>query len=65
VNGTDVSRRAVEVALALARAREAHVTALYVIRGSASPAKTPPRRQVMRRNEAGVLKDIAALAELL
>jgi len=63
VNGTDVSRRAVEVALALARARDAHVTALYVTRGSASPAKTPPRRQVLRRNEAGVLKDIAALAE--
>ena len=63
VNGTDVSRRAVEVALALARAREAHATALYVTRGSASPAKTPPRRQVMRRNEAGVLKDVVALAE--
>src|SRR5215472_14992868 len=63
VNGTDVSRRAVEVALALARARDAHATALYVTRGSASPARTPPRHQVMRRNEAGVLKDIAALAE--
>jgi Kef-type K+ transport system membrane component KefB/nucleotide-binding universal stress UspA family protein len=63
VNGTDVSRRAVEVALALARARDAHVTALYVTRASASPAKTPPRRQVMRRNESGVLKDVAALAE--
>jgi len=63
VNGTDVSRRAVEVALALARARDAHGTALYVTRGSASPARTPSRHQVMRRNEAGVLKDIAALAE--
>jgi nucleotide-binding universal stress UspA family protein len=39
------------------------VTALYVTRASASPAKTLPRRQVMRRNESGVLKDVAALAE--
>jgi Kef-type K+ transport system membrane component KefB/nucleotide-binding universal stress UspA family protein len=73
VNGTDVSRRAVEVGLTLARASEAHVTALYVTRASASPASSPPRRQVtqrqvmrrqvMRRDELGVLKDIAALAE--
>jgi nucleotide-binding universal stress UspA family protein len=63
VNGTEVSRRAVEVGLTLARASDAHVTALYVTRPSASPATSPPRRQVMRRNESGVLKDIAALAE--
>jgi Kef-type K+ transport system membrane component KefB/nucleotide-binding universal stress UspA family protein len=63
VNGTDVSRRAVEVGLTLARASDAHVTALYVTRASASPATSPPRRLVMRRNESGVLKDIAALAE--
>ena len=30
---------------------------------SASPATSPPRRLVMRRNESGVLKDIAGLAE--
>ena len=63
VNGTEVSRRAVEVVLTLARASDAHVTALYVTRASASPATSPPRRLVMRRNESGVLKDIAALAE--
>jgi len=63
VNGTEVSRRAVEVGLTLARARDAHVTALYVTRASASPARTPPRRLVMRRNELAVIKDIAALAE--
>jgi len=63
VNGTDVSRRAVEVGLTLARASDAHVTALYVTRASASPATSQPRRLVMRRNELGVLKDIAALAE--
>lgn len=63
VNGTEVSRRAVEVGLTLARASDAHVTALYVTRASASPATSPPRRLVMRRNESGVLKDIAGLAE--
>jgi nucleotide-binding universal stress UspA family protein len=63
VNGTEVSRRAVEVGLTLARASDAHVTALYVTRASASPARTPPRRLVMRRNELGVIKDITALAE--
>jgi nucleotide-binding universal stress UspA family protein len=63
VNGTDVSRRAVEVGLTLARASDAHVTALYVTRASAGPTTSPPRRLVMRRNESGVLKDIAALAE--
>jgi Kef-type K+ transport system membrane component KefB/nucleotide-binding universal stress UspA family protein len=60
VNGTEVSRRAVEVGLTLARASDAHVTALYVTPASAT---TPPRRLVMRRNELGVIKDIAALAE--
>jgi nucleotide-binding universal stress UspA family protein len=63
VNGTDVSRRAVEVGLTLARASDADVTALYVTRASASPASSPSRRLVMRRNELGVFKDIAALAE--
>ena len=60
VNGTEVSRRAVEVGLTLARASDAHVTALYVTRASVT---TPPRQLVMRRNELGVIKDIAALAE--
>jgi nucleotide-binding universal stress UspA family protein len=63
VNGTDVSRRAVEVGLTLARASDAHVTALYVTRATAGPATTPSRREAMRRSELGMLKDIAALAE--
>jgi nucleotide-binding universal stress UspA family protein len=63
VNGTDVSRHAVEVGLTLARASDAHVTALYVTRAAASRATSSPRRLVMRRNELGVLKDIAAPAE--
>ena len=65
VNGTEVSRRAAEVALALARADDAHITALYVTRAttSGSRRKAGLRRQATRRNEQAVLKDIATLAE--
>jgi Kef-type K+ transport system membrane component KefB/nucleotide-binding universal stress UspA family protein len=63
VNGTDVSRRAVEVGLLLARARDAHVTALYVTRANPRPQASPSRQQAMRRNELAVLEDIEALAE--
>jgi Kef-type K+ transport system membrane component KefB/nucleotide-binding universal stress UspA family protein len=64
VNGTEVSRRAAEVALTLARASDAHVTALYVTRSAPSDSrrKTGPRKRASRRNEQAVLKDIAALA---
>jgi len=65
VNGTDVSRRAAEVGLALARARDAQVTALYVTRNAApvGRGKSALRRRATRRNEQAVLEDIAALAE--
>ncbi|MFZ0423598.1 MAG: cation:proton antiporter [Xanthobacteraceae bacterium] len=65
VNGTEVSRRAVEVGLTLARSDDAEVTALYVTRGSANGGgrKTAPRRRATRRNELAVLKDIGALAD--
>src|SRR6516225_6358180 len=63
VNGTDVSRRAVEVGLLLARARDAHVTALYVTRANSRPKASPSRHAAMRRNESAVLEDIEALAE--
>ena len=63
VNGTDVSRRAVEVGLLLARARDAHVTALYVTRANSRPQASPSRQAAMRRNELAVLEDIEALAE--
>ena len=64
VNGTDVSRRAAEVALALGRATGATALALYVTRASATVgnAKTP-RRQASRRNDQAVLKEIRVLAE--
>jgi Kef-type K+ transport system membrane component KefB/nucleotide-binding universal stress UspA family protein len=65
VNGTEVSRRAAEVALTLARASDAHVTALFVSRNasSGSSRKAALRKQATRRNEQAVLKDIATLAE--
>jgi nucleotide-binding universal stress UspA family protein len=65
VNGSEVSRRAAEVGLTLARASESHVTALYVTRPTTngSGRKSAPRRRVMRRDRQAVLKDIGALAE--
>jgi Kef-type K+ transport system membrane component KefB/nucleotide-binding universal stress UspA family protein len=64
VNGTEVSRRAAEVALTLARATGATATALYVTRASASAVggKRLPRRTT-RRNEDAVLEEIGVLAE--
>jgi nucleotide-binding universal stress UspA family protein len=56
VNGTESSRRAAEVALAMARASRAPVTALYV----APPAQT---RKRPRRLADAILKDIVALGE--
>lgn len=57
VNGTDHSRRAAEVAIAIARAAKAPLTALYVAPGG----KSKPRRS--RQYEEAILKDIVALAE--
>ena len=62
VNGTNVSRRAVEVALALARADDARVTTLYVTRANANGAGRK-RAQAYKRNELAVLKDISVLAD--
>jgi Kef-type K+ transport system membrane component KefB/nucleotide-binding universal stress UspA family protein len=65
VNGTDVSRRAAEIGLTLARASDAQVTALYVTRASASGGKRKrgSRRLATKRNERAVLKDIGALGD--
>jgi nucleotide-binding universal stress UspA family protein len=57
VNGTDPSRRAAEVAIAMARAAKAPLTALYV----APSSKNKTRRS--RQYEEAILKDIVALAE--
>jgi Kef-type K+ transport system membrane component KefB/nucleotide-binding universal stress UspA family protein len=57
VNGTDVSRRAAEIAFVLARPTQSRVTALYV-----SSAATGDGQRSARRNEAAVLKDATELA---
>ena len=63
VNGTDVSRRAAELAIAMARAFEAPITALYV-----SGAKRDARRRRSggtreRAQEQAILKEIVVLAD--
>jgi K+:H+ antiporter len=54
VNGNEYSRRAAEVAIGIARASHAPVTALYV---------APGGRKRSRRYEEAILKDVSKLAE--
>ena len=54
VNGTEYSRRAAEVGIAVARACHAPLTALYV---------APGGKKRSRRYEEAILKDISELAE--
>jgi Kef-type K+ transport system membrane component KefB/nucleotide-binding universal stress UspA family protein len=65
VNGTDVSRRAAEVAFALARAGGSRVSAHYVASGRSDGERRGRIRggAGLRRNEEAVLKDIAELAD--
>jgi nucleotide-binding universal stress UspA family protein len=68
VNGTEVSRRAAEVGLTVARATDAQVTALFVTRangtgGTGGKPNTAARKRVTRRNETAILKDIGALGD--
>jgi nucleotide-binding universal stress UspA family protein len=60
-----VSRRATEVAVALARANDVPITALYVS-GTTAPAgnrRRGPRATPTRRHEEAILKDVVAIAE--
>ncbi|MEP9374898.1 cation:proton antiporter [Mesorhizobium sp. KR1-2] len=59
INGTEVARRAADVALALARPRKARVKALYVARGSARGGRRP---SISRWREEAMLKQIVELA---
>jgi nucleotide-binding universal stress UspA family protein len=65
VNGTEVSRRAAEIGLTLARASDAQVTALFVTRanGGGGKANSAARKRAARRNEQAILKDIGALGD--
>jgi len=59
VNGTEVSRRAADFALALARPHRARVKVLYVSQGR----KGSRPSSVSHRREEAVLKDVADLAD--
>jgi nucleotide-binding universal stress UspA family protein len=60
VNGTEVSRRAMEIALVVARSNDVRVTALYVTSGTHNP---PRRGSAFHRNEEAVLKEVTELAD--
>jgi Kef-type K+ transport system membrane component KefB/nucleotide-binding universal stress UspA family protein len=60
VNGTDVSRRAAEIAVEMSRGVEAEITALYV---ASRNAKQRPGARA-RRQEKAILEDVKHLAEL-
>jgi nucleotide-binding universal stress UspA family protein len=64
VNGTEVSRRAVEIALVIARPNDARVTTLYVPSGTQNSDRRRPRRgSATHRNEEAVLKEVTDLAD--
>ncbi len=60
VNGTDVSRRGAEVAIAMARATKAPLTVLYVAVRSGKRGRRTVRN---RPQEEAILKDIVAIAD--
>jgi Kef-type K+ transport system membrane component KefB/nucleotide-binding universal stress UspA family protein len=60
VSGTDVSRRAAEVAIAIARACECPITALYVANTGAASKR---RGRAARSQERAIIKEIVAMAD--
>jgi Kef-type K+ transport system membrane component KefB/nucleotide-binding universal stress UspA family protein len=64
VNGTEVSRRGLEVALAMASAEDTTITALLVAERKAdSPRKKTARTTGSRKAEKAILDDVRALAK--
>jgi Kef-type K+ transport system membrane component KefB/nucleotide-binding universal stress UspA family protein len=64
IAGTDVSRRAAEVAIVLARGSRARLGALYVSDTAASKQKTHPRRgSATHQQEEAILKEVAEIAD--
>jgi K+:H+ antiporter len=59
VSGSDVSRRAAEVAIAIARGRPCPVTPLYVANTAMTKARSRGRA---RREERAILKNIVEMA---
>ena len=62
VNGTDVSRRAAEVAIEMARGGRASVTALYVAGNKGTRGRGRGKR--LRREEQAILDDVVELGRL-
>jgi len=63
VNGTEPTRRAADVAIALARATKAPITAVYVAQRSRAGGRKPRRGVQARHHERQILTDIARVAE--
>jgi Kef-type K+ transport system membrane component KefB/nucleotide-binding universal stress UspA family protein len=64
IAGTDVSRRAAEVAIVLARANRARIGALYVSETGTSGQKRRMRRgSATHQQEEAILKDVAEIAD--
>ena len=63
VAGTQVSRRAAEVAIVLARGGRARVGALYVSDAAASGEKRGRQESATHRQEEAILKDIVEIAD--
>jgi nucleotide-binding universal stress UspA family protein len=65
INGTEASGRAAEVAVALARANDVPITALYVpdMTTTRSGARRARPGTATRRYEEAILKDVVALAD--
>lgn len=62
VNGTEVSRRAAEIAIAIARACDCPITALYVAGGAAS-GQRGRRGFRARREQQAIMKDFVEMAD--
>jgi nucleotide-binding universal stress UspA family protein len=62
VTGTEVSQRAAEIAVALARAANVPIIAIHASSPANGKVRSPPRGRVKRAYEDAVLQDVLALA---
>jgi Kef-type K+ transport system membrane component KefB/nucleotide-binding universal stress UspA family protein len=63
INGTEASRRAAEIAFALARASSAEVAVLYVANPRGGKSGGGRKKRPARHNSKAILNDISTLAE--
>lgn len=63
VNGTEASRRAAEVAVALARATGVAILTLYVVNNREGNTRRGRLARVSRRHEEAILRDVVRFAE--